>query len=105
MKRLNTTTIYVLSVISILCCCFAGLGIVLALPAFLMANKKIKEAELNPQDYDAEEIKGMKTAKTVAMVALIMNSAALLFVIYRLTTTDWSVFMEEYQKAIEQYQQ
>lgn len=47
-KQFNPTVIYVLSIISFLCCCFAGLGIVLALPAFIMANGKLKEAEANP---------------------------------------------------------
>ena len=105
MKKLNTTAIYVLSVISFLCCCFAGLGIALALPAFLMANNKLKAAQLSPQDYDIDDINAMKTAKTVAMIALIINGVYLLYNIYRLSTTDWDVFMEQYRQAIEQYQQ
>ena len=67
MKKLNTTLIYVLSSISLLCCCFAGLGILLALPSFLIANKKLKDAVLNSEEYDADEIKAMKTAKTFAI--------------------------------------
>lgn len=105
MKKLNTTLIYVLASISLLCCCFAGLGILLALPAFLMANSKLKEAEANPDEYEAEEIKGMKTAKTFALVALGLNGAHLLYNIYYFSTTDWDTFMQQYQDALEQYQQ
>jgi hypothetical protein len=105
MKKLNTTLIYVLSSISLVCCCFAGLGILLALPSFLIANKKLKEATLNPEEYDADEIKPMNTAKTFALVALIINGLYLIYSIYSIATTDWDVFMEQYKTAIEQYQQ
>ena len=105
MKKLNTTLIYVLSSISLLCCCFAGLGILLALPSFLIANKKLKEAELNYQEYDAEEIKQMSNAKTFALVALVINGLNFLYNVYYFSTTDWDSIMQQYQDALEQYQQ
>lgn len=104
MKRLNTTLIYVLSSVSLLCCCFFGLGVLLALPSFLIANRKVKETELYPEEYDAEDIKAMKTAKTFAMVALIINGLYFVYSIYSLATTDWDVIMEQYTKTLEQYQ-
>jgi hypothetical protein len=105
MKKLNTTLIYVLSSLSILCCCFAGLGILVALPSFLIANKKLKEAEEFPDEYDVNDVKAMNTAKTFALVALIINGLYFVYSIYSIATTDWDVFMEEYKKAIEQYKQ
>lgn len=105
MKKLNTTLIYVLSSLSILCCCFAGLGILVALPSFLIANKKMKEAEMYPDEYDAEDVKQMSNAKTFALVALVINGLYLVYNIYYFTTTDWDVILEQYKKGIEQYQQ
>ena len=105
MKPLNTTLIYVLASISILCCCFFGLGILLALPAFLIANKKMKEVEMNPEDYDPDAVRQLNTAKTFALVTLIINGLYFVYSAYSLATTDWDVFMEEYKKALEQYQQ
>lgn len=105
MKKLNTTLIYVLSSVSLLCCCFAGLGILLALPSFLIANKKLKEAEQYPEEYEADDIKAMGTAKTFAMVALGINGAYFLYSIYSIATTDWDTFMEEFNQKMEQYQQ
>ncbi|NVK51559.1 MAG: hypothetical protein HWD85_01400 [Flavobacteriaceae bacterium] len=102
-KSLNTTVIYILSIVSFLCCCFAGLGILLALPAFLMANSKVKGYEQVPDDYEGD-YNAMKTAKIVALVALIINGLYLLYNIYYFATTDWDVFMEQYRKALEQYQ-
>lgn len=105
MKKLNTTLIYVLSSISLLCCCFAGLGILLALPSFIIANKKLNEAEEFPEDYEPGAIKAMGTARTFALVALVINGLYFGYNIYYFTTTDWNLIMEEYQKALEQYQQ
>lgn len=105
MKKLNTTLIYVLSSISLVCCCFAGLGILLALPSFLIANKKIKDATLNPEEYDADDIKAMNTAKTFALVALIINGLTFVYSIYDLATSDFEEIKQEFQKALDQYKE
>ena len=94
-KSLNTAIIYVLSIVGLLCCCFGGLGFLLSGPAYLMANKKIKDAELNPDDYEGS-ISAMNTAKTVALVILI---------IYVLATGDFSEFQKEFEKAMEEMKQ
>lgn len=104
MKQLKPTNVYVLSIISFLCCCFAGLGVLLAGPAFFMANNQLKEAEANPEEYDPASVKAMKTAKTVALVALIINGLYLLYNIYFFATTDWDVIMEQYKQNMEKYQ-
>ncbi|NVJ87816.1 MAG: hypothetical protein HWD82_00025 [Flavobacteriaceae bacterium] len=104
MKKLNTTLIYVLSSLSILCCCFAGLGILVALPSFLIANKKLNEANAYPEEYDPEDIKQMNNARTFALVTLVINGLYFLYNVYYFTTTDWDVFMEQYKEALEQYQ-
>ena len=102
-KQLNTTLIYVLSVLSFPCCCCAGLGIFLALPAFIISNNKVKNAMLNPDDYEGD-FDAMKTAKTVALIALIVNGLYFLYNIYFIATADWSVLMEQYQQELEKYQ-
>lgn len=104
MKNSNTTLIYVLSSISLLCCCFAGLGIVLALPAYLMAYNRLKEVEMFPGDFELSEIKAMNNAKIFALTALVINALYLIYSIYVFSNTDWEVFMEQYQNALENYQ-
>ncbi len=73
MKKLDTTLIYILSSLSLVCSSCLGLGILVALPSFLIANNKFKEAYEFPEEYDAEDIQAMKTAKTSAIVALFIN--------------------------------
>tara|TARA_R110002051_G_scaffold182788_1_gene252304 strand:- start:285 stop:602 length:318 start_codon:yes stop_codon:yes gene_type:complete len=105
MKKLSTTLIYILSSVSLLCCCFAGLGILLALPSYLIANKKLKEAYEFPDEYDFNDVKAMKTAKTFALVALSINGLYFAYSIYSLATTDWDTFMNEFNSQMEKYQQ
>ena len=88
-KSLNTTLIYILSILGLLCCCFGGLGFLLSGPAYLMANKKLKDAQLNPDDYEGN-INAMETAKTVALVILIINLLYLAYTIYAVLTGDFS---------------
>lgn len=104
MKKLSTTLIYILSSVSLLCCCFAGLGILLALPSFLIANKKLKEAYEFPEEYDIDDVKAMKTAKTFALVALSINGLYFVYSIYSLATTDWDTFMDNFNSQMEKYQ-
>ncbi len=104
MKKLNTTLIYVLSSISLVCCCILGLGIVFALPSFIIANNKLKAAQLNPQEYEPEDLKAMQTAKTFALVTLIINGLWFLYNVYSLATTDWDTFMLEFEEQMKQYQ-
>ncbi|EAQ41223.2 MULTISPECIES: CCC motif membrane protein [unclassified Polaribacter] len=105
MKKLNTTLIYVLSSISLVCCICLGLGILLALPSYLIANKKLKEAELNPEEYEADDIQAMSKAKTFALIALGINGVYFLYSLYGLATTDWDTFMLEFEEKMQQYQQ
>lgn len=103
-KSLNTTLIYILSILGLLCCCFGGLGFLLSGPAYLMANKKLKNAQLNPDDYEGN-INAMETAKTVALVVLIINVLYLLYTIYSISTGDFSEVQEEWRKMMEEINQ
>lgn len=95
-KELKPTIVYVLASLSIICCCFGGLGILLAGPAFIIANNKLKTADGSEHDF-----KSMNSAKTFALVMLIINGLYLLYTIYSLATTDWDVFIEQYKNALE----
>jgi len=104
MKKLNTTIIYVLSSISLVCCICLGLGVLVALPSFLIANKKLNEAQLHPEDYDAEILKAMQNAKTFALIALSINGIYFLYSLYSLATLDWDSFRLEFEEKMKQYQ-
>jgi hypothetical protein len=104
-QRLNPTVVYVLAIIGLLCCCFGGLGIFLAGPAFLIAQNNLKKVAENPEDYDQSSVKAMSTAKTVALVILIINGIFLVYNIYDLASGGWEErqqIMDEIMKGFEE---
>lgn len=105
-QRLNPTLVYVLAIIGLLCCCFAGFGFIFAGIAFIIAQSKIKQAQLNPDDYDLKSVNSMNTAKTVALVILIINVLYLLWSIYQIYSMGgWEAYMEQFQETMNQFQQ
>ena len=103
-KQLNPTIVYVLSILGLLCCCFGGLGFILAGIAYYLAHSKIKDAHLNPDNYEGN-INAMNTAKIVALVILIINLAYLAMTIYKISTIGWDELMEQSRDVMEQMQQ
>ena len=100
-KQLNTTLIYVLSIIGLLCCCFGGLGFLLSGPAYLIAHNKVKDASQNPDNYEGN-INAMNTSKTVALVALIINLLCFIYVIYVLSSGSYDEFLGKWNEAMEE---
>jgi uncharacterized membrane protein len=80
MQKLNTTVVYILSIVGFLCCCAYGLGFVAAIIAFVIANKELKKYAENPELYSNG--KAMKTARTVALVSLIVSGLAAVYSAY-----------------------
>jgi len=103
-KKLDPTIIYVLSSIGLLCCCLFGSGILLSAPAYFMANNKIKDAQLNPNDYEGD-VKSMNTAKIFALVVVILNVLMIIRVIYIFATVGVDGIMEIWNEAMEQARQ
>ncbi|WP_290700645.1 CCC motif membrane protein [Lacinutrix sp.] len=102
-KQLNPTLVYVLSIIGLLCCCFGGLGIFLSAPAYFVANGKIKDAQLNPNDYEGNT-KKMETAKLIALIVSIICILNLIYTIYSISTVGWDEMTEQFRQAMEEAQ-
>jgi Trk-type K+ transport system membrane component len=104
-QKLNPTLVYVLAILGLLCCCFGGLGFILAGIAFFIAQSKLKEAKLNPENYDQTSVKAMNTAKTVALVILIVNILYFFIAIFQIYSMGgWDAYMEQVQSMMEQMQ-
>ena len=101
-KQLNTTLIYVLSIFGLLCCCFGGLGFLVSGPAYLIANKKIKSAIENPDDYEGN-INAMNTAKTISLIILIINLLYFTYTLYIFFTVGYDEIQGKWQEAMEAF--
>jgi len=104
-QKLNPAIVYVLAILGLLCCCIGGIGFILAGIAFFIAQKKLKEAQANPEDFEIGSIKAMNTAKIVALIILVINLIYLVMTIYRIYTIGWDEMMEQSRQAMEQWQQ
>lgn len=101
-KQLNPTLVYVLSILGFVCCCLGGA--IFSVPAYFIAHNKIKDAEMNPDDYEGD-FKAMKTAKTVALISAIISMLVLIRIIYVLVTSDWDELKRTIEDAMEQSRQ
>lgn len=99
--RLNTTVIYVLAGLGLLCCCVGGLGVIPAAIAFFIANSQLAKANDHPEDY--ENIKAMNTAKIVALVIAAICLVYLIISIYQIYTIGWDNMMEQSRQMMEEW--
>ncbi len=100
-QKLNSTVIYILAILGFLCCCIGGIGIVPSGIAYFMANSKLKEASLAPENYD--NINGMKTAKIIALIIVVINALYMAYTIYRISTIGWDEMMEQSRQMQEEW--
>ena len=100
-KQLNTTLIYILSITGLLCCCFGGLGFLMSGPAYFIANKKLKDASENPNNYEGN-INAMNTAKTIALIILIINLLYFIYAIYVLFSGGYDEVLENWNEVMEE---
>ncbi|MGB5983110.1 MAG: CCC motif membrane protein [Nonlabens sp.] len=94
MQKLNTTAVYILSVVGVLCCCI-GLGTVAAIIALVIAINQLKKYNENPELYSNG--KAMKNAKIVAIISLVISVIGLISVIVFFSQfNDMCEFIEWY---------
>ena len=54
--------------------------------------------KVNPTAYIG--IEGLKTAQLVSYISLGINVLVFIWVLFSLLTTDWNVFMQQYQEIL-----
>ncbi|WP_124981095.1 CCC motif membrane protein [Nonlabens xiamenensis] len=79
MQKLNTTLVYILSVVGFLCCCI-GIGTIAAIIAVVIASRELKKYNQAPDDYVNGQ--AMKTARVVAIVSLVLSLIGLAIFIW-----------------------
>ncbi|MFC4635664.1 CCC motif membrane protein [Dokdonia ponticola] len=99
-KLPNGVLAIILSIVSLLCCCIGGIGFIPAGIAYFLANKSEKMGLENPDQYDNHS--QIKTAKILALVALIINILYLIWTVYRIATVGWDEIMEQSRQMQEQ---
>ena len=101
-KKLNPAVVYILSVLGILCCCLAGLGIIPSGIAYFMAKSNLQKVATDPEGYEQSQIKSMNTARIIALVAIIINVLMIIRVIYVIATVGWDEMYDEFSRAYQE---
>ena len=101
-QRLNTTLVYILSIVGFLCCCIPVIGVIPSAIAFFVANGNVKEWKANPENYENGE--AMNTARIIALVVFIINLIYLAYNIFlSVSAGGWDAYMEQQRAVMEQY--
>ncbi len=98
--KLNTSGIYILSIVGFFCCCVAGIGVVPAGIAYVMANNKHKEVLEDPEAY--ENGPAMSTARIIALISLTLNIMYLLYTVYTIYTVGWDELLEQSRQRMQE---
>ena len=103
-KLPNVTMVIVLSIIGLLCCCFAGLpGVLFGGIGLMLALKDEKLYKANPEDYS--NYSQLKTAKILAIIALAIGVLYLAYTFFSISQMGgWDAYMEKVNEMVEQYQ-
>ncbi|ARN76875.1 hypothetical protein BST97_02030 [Nonlabens spongiae] len=101
MQKLNTTAVYVLSILGILCCCFWGIGFVLSIIAFVIATSELKKYAANPEEYSNG--KAMKNARTLAIVAMVISGIVAAWTAYNAIMYSEAERLEQTIEWMEQF--
>ncbi|GAA0872201.1 hypothetical protein GCM10009117_13480 [Gangjinia marincola] len=103
-KLPNVTISLILGIISfIACCCSSGLGgLIFSGIALYLAKKDETLYQENPELYD--NYSQLKTAKTVAIVGLVIAAITLILtIIWMISLGGFAAYMEQVRQMQEQY--
>jgi hypothetical protein len=92
-KLPNATLILVFGILSIVGCCFYGIGIILAIVALVLASKASKLYAENPDVYTG--FQNVKTGKILAIIGLILSALYLLIIIWLISTFGWDSMQDQ----------
>ena len=103
-KLPNVTIVMVLSIIGLVCCCFAGVpGILFGGIGLTLALKDEKLYKENPEGYS--NYSQLKTAKILAIVALAIGVLYVAYTFFSISQMGgWEAYMEKVNEMVEQYQ-
>lgn len=92
-KLPNDVLIIILGVLSIIVCCFWGVGIIIGLIAVYLASNATKMYKENPDGYD--NYSNIKVGRILAIIGIVLSFIYLLFIIWAITTFGWEAMQDQ----------
>ncbi|TWO31469.1 DUF4190 domain-containing protein [Seonamhaeicola sediminis] len=92
-KLPNATLILVFGILSILGCCFYGIGIILGIVAIVLASKATKIYNENPENYTG--IQNVRTGKILSIIGIVLSALYLLLIVWAVMTFGWETLQDQ----------
>lgn len=100
-KLPNPVLIIVLGVVGILCCCFAGVGIIPSAIALNLSQKAEKIIAEDPERY-IDKQSTVKAGKIIAIAAIALNLYILVKMAFDIYSMGWDTYKLQFEEAWEQ---
>tara|TARA_R110000868_G_scaffold226619_1_gene479275 strand:+ start:867 stop:1196 length:330 start_codon:yes stop_codon:yes gene_type:complete len=92
-KLPNATLILVFGILSIVGCCFYGIGIILGIVALILATKATKTYAENPEGYTG--IQNVKTGKILSIIGIILSAIYIILIIWLVMSFGWETMQDQ----------
>ncbi|WP_177763818.1 CCC motif membrane protein [Flavobacterium sp. I3-2] len=76
----NSTPVLIMGILSILGCCFYGVGVIFGIIGIVLTNKDMKLYNANPSQYKG--LSTLNTGKILCIIGLILSAISLIITIY-----------------------
>ncbi|MBL7472102.1 CCC motif membrane protein [Robertkochia sediminum] len=100
-KLPNPVLIIVLGVLGMLCCCFAGVGIIPSAIALNLSQKAEGIIAENPENY-IDKQSTVKAGKIIAIAAIALNLYVLVKMAFDIYSMGWDAYKMQFQEAWEE---
>lgn len=100
-KLPNPTLIIVLGILGILCCCFAGLGLIPSAIALSLSRKAEDIMAENPELY-IDKQSTVKAGKIIAISGIALNLYILVKMAFDIYSMGWEAYRFQFEEAWEQ---
>lgn len=92
-KLPNDVLIIILGVLSIIVCCFWGVGIIIGLIAVYLASNATKMYKENPDGYD--NYSNIKVGRILAIIGIVLSFLYLLLLIWLISAFGWEAVQDQ----------
>ena len=100
-KLPSPVLIIVLGIFGILCCCFAGLGIIPSAIALSLSRKAETIMAANPELY-IDKQSSIRAGKIIAIAAIALNLYILVKIAFDIYSMGWDAYKMQFEEIIEE---
>lgn len=90
----NSTAVLVLGILSIPCCCFSLVGVILGVIGLILAKQDLKKYHLAPHRFSQKSYKNLKAGQVCAIIGVALGSIGFVSTIVQVIVGGLNSFQE-----------